>query len=136
MKRTFLLFILLFYVGTLSAEKVTFHSIRTTHGVSNREAFSICKDTNGFIWASTKTALFRITESACHAYALKEATKDFVSVKLEYDRTCLWAYTNNGQLFAYNERIDAFEKKLDVRNALNVRSIHLSDVESFHQESV
>lgn len=136
MKRTFLFLIWLLYVCTVSAEKVTFHSIRDTHGISNREAFSICKDTNGFIWASTKTALFRITESACHAYALKEATKDFVSVKLEYDSTCLWAYTNNGQLFAYNERIDAFEKKLDVRNALNVRSIHLSDVESFHQESV
>ena len=79
------------------------------YGISMREMASVCKDGNGFIWASSKTGILRITESDYRIYQLPYKTANIINVKLAYNNSFLIAYTNNGQFFHYNELYDRFD---------------------------
>ena len=83
-----------------------------------REMASVCKDENGFIWASSKTGILRITESDYRIYQLPYKTANIINVKLAYNNSFLIAYTNNGQFFHYNELYDRFDLFLDLRVSL------------------
>jgi hypothetical protein len=86
---------------------VKFYSINDMYGVSMREINSICKDYNGFIWASSKTGIVRVGDDDYRVYYLPYETANIISVKLSYDNNKLYAYTNNGQLFYYNPELSA-----------------------------
>lgn len=96
-----------------------FYSINNMYGITNREAYSICKDENGFIWAATKTGIIRVTDGDCRIYELPAKTINFVSVKLSCQSQQLCAYTNTGQIFYYKENIDQFFFEVDLRKLLN-----------------
>jgi hypothetical protein len=86
----------------LNGWAVKFHSINSMFGVSCRVTNSICDDDNGFIWASSKTGLIRLTDNDFHVYQLPYGTADAVAVWLIYEHSNLIACTNNGQIFSYN----------------------------------
>ncbi len=98
---------------------VNFYSINAKYGISMREMASVCKDENGFIWASSKTGVLRITESNYRIYQLPYKTANVITVRLAYNDSILIAYTNNGQFFRYNELYDSFDFLFDLRVTLD-----------------
>lgn len=107
-----------------------FYSVNTIFGISMREITSICRDDNGFMWASSKTGVLRLTEGDSRIYQLPYITADVITVKLVYRTPSLYAYTNNGQVFLYDELSDKFKfladfKKLFKRNYLVVNDMSI-----------
>jgi signal transduction histidine kinase/AraC-like DNA-binding protein/streptogramin lyase len=88
-----------------------------------REIASVCSDNNGFIWASSKTGILRLTEDDYHVYQLPLETADILTIKLIYKNSRLFAYSNNGQLFSYNTLYDRFDFLFDIRKPL--KDVHL-----------
>lgn len=84
-----------------------------------REVASVCKDKNGFVWASSKTGILRLAEDGYYIYQLPYETADVIFVKLVYENDTLLAFTNNGQIFCYNVLLDRFDLIIDVRKPLN-----------------
>mgnify|MGYP001161723021 CR=1 FL=1 len=109
-----LLFVLLSISLNSFSTNTKFYNISDTYGITSGEAFSICKDQYGFIWTSTKTGILRVTEGDCRNYELPKTT-DFVFVKLTYSNSQLFSYTNNGQIFHYDEPTDQFFFLTDLR---------------------
>jgi len=106
-KLTFLILICLVFPGNGSPAK--FYSINSLFGISMRETNSVCTDDNGFVWASSKTGVLRLSKDNYHIYRLPYASADVFRVRLTYKKAKLYAYTNNGQLFLYNPVSDKFE---------------------------
>jgi signal transduction histidine kinase/DNA-binding response OmpR family regulator/ligand-binding sensor domain-containing protein len=121
MNKKFKLFILLiFYLGfSIHVSAVKFYSVNSLFGISMREANSVCKDNNGFIWASSKTGILRMSYGNYRLYHLPYEVTSVMSVKLIYEYSKLIAYTNNGQVFLYNPVYDRFELKLNLSKELN-----------------
>jgi ligand-binding sensor domain-containing protein len=88
-------------------------------GISYRVTNSICEDENGFIWASSKTGILRLTDNDYRIYQLPYETAGAIVVKLIYDHSRLIAYTNNGQIFAYNQVFDRFDLLIDLGKTIN-----------------
>jgi len=84
-----------------------------------RETSSICSDNLGFIWTSSKTGVLRISDGNARIYQLPYRTADVINVKLVIQNNVLYAYSNNGQLFLYDEILDKFILKADFRQLLN-----------------
>jgi len=101
-------------IFSLNAFAVKFYSINTLYGISIRETNSVCKDDNGFVWASSKTGVLRLAKDNYHIYRLPYESSDFYKVKLIYKNFKLFAYTNNGQVFYYNPVFDKFELLLNL----------------------
>lgn len=99
MKSRLLIFFLFLSIFNIYASDVKFYNINAMYGISMREMASVCKDGNGFIWASSKTGILRITESDYRIYQLPYKTANIINVKLAYNNSFLIAYTNNGQFF-------------------------------------
>lgn len=122
--------ILFLFIGILCiyASDVKFYNINSIHGISMREVASVCKDANGFIWASSKTGVLRLTESDHRIYQLPYKTANIINVRLACRDSLLLAYTNNGQLFGYNELYDRFDFLLDLREPLGNSFLSIGDV--------
>ena len=110
-----LTFILLFISLNSFSANAKFYNISDIYGITSGEAFSVCKDQYGFIWTSTKTGVLRVTEGDCRNYELPCKTTDFVFVKLTYGNSQLFSYTNNSQIFHYDEVTDRFLFLTDLR---------------------
>ena len=112
-------------VFSVHASPVKFHSINAKYGISMRDANSVCKDNYGFIWASSKTGILRLTEDDCHIYNLPYETAAIITVKLIYQDSKLIAYTNNGQIFSYNSVYDRFNLLLNLSEVLNNKQLRI-----------
>ncbi|MDA3930490.1 MAG: response regulator [Prolixibacteraceae bacterium] len=123
MNSKFIKLIILFFVFVscfrLEASQVKFYNINNQEGISIREANSVCKDSSGFIWASSKTGILRWTEDAHKIYQLPYESANIISVRLKYAFSQLIAYTNNGQIFIYNRVYDRFELLVNISEELN-----------------
>ncbi len=128
MKIRFIIIAFLFSVFYSYSSNVKFYDINSIHGISLREIASICRDKNGFIWASSKTGVLRLTDSSNHFYQLPYETPNIISTKLLYEKDSLLAYTNNGQIFYYNAISDRFELLIDIRKPLNDSHLVLNRV--------
>ena len=95
------LFIVTFALSAQSAN-VKFYNVNQIYGISMRETASVCKDNNGFIWASSKTGIVRIAGNDYRIYQLPFQTLNILNVKLACTNSELYAYSNNGQVFRYN----------------------------------
>lgn len=118
----FIRLILLWSVFVLSpapAYAVKFISVNTLYGVSIRVTNSICQDGNGFIWASSKTGIMRLTDDDYRIYQLPEETEGVLMIWLIYENFKLTAYTNNGQVFEYNPVNDRFDLLFNLNNLLD-----------------
>ncbi|MBV5349120.1 hybrid sensor histidine kinase/response regulator, partial [bacterium] len=104
---------------SLNASAAKFYSINSLFGISNRVTASICKDDNGFIWASSKTGILRLADTDYRFYQLPYETAGAIFVKLIYEHSELIAYTNKGQIFSYNSVYDRFDLLIDLRKTIN-----------------
>ena len=111
--------LLLQLIFSLNGLAVKFYSINSLFGISNRVTASICKDDNGFIWASSKTGILRLADTDYRFYQLPYETAGAIFVKLIYQHSRLIAYTNNGQVFSYNSVYDRFDLLIDLRKTIN-----------------
>lgn len=125
--RLFILFTV-FSVFYAYPSDVKFYNINAMYGISMREVASVCKDGSGFIWASSKTGILRITDSDYRIYQLPYKTANILNVRLAYDNSLLIAYTNNGQLFRYDELYDRFDLFVDLRESLENAYLSIGDV--------
>lgn len=119
MKIRLIIYLLLFASYLTDATPVKFYSVNSLFGISMRVTNSICKDDNGFIWASSKTGILRLTEDDYKIYQLPYELAGAISVKLVYENKQLVAYTNNGQVFIYNQVSDSFEFAFNLRKLIN-----------------
>ncbi|MBK5720331.1 response regulator [Dysgonomonas sp. Marseille-P4677] len=121
-----LLIILSIFTGYSSNTK--FYNINETLNINMREVASICKDNNGFIWGSSKTGILRLSGDDYRIYKLPYETANVIFVKLTYENQTLLAYTNNGQIFKYEEVSDKFSLVIDIRKPLNDYFLGISKV--------
>ncbi len=120
--------LLLFIVGfTLSfnALAVKFYSLNSLFGISIRATNSICEDDNGFIWASSKTGILRLTNDDYRIYQLPYEAEGVLIVKLIYENSQLIAYTNNGQIFIYDPVYDRFDILFNMSSMLNNKDFYV-----------
>jgi ligand-binding sensor domain-containing protein len=106
----------------------TFYSVNDIHGVSLRTANSVVEDDKGFIWASSKTGVLRLTEDDSRSYLLPYVTPDVITIKLIYGVRGLFAYSNNGQFFRYDDILDQFVLYFDLRPMLGTNRITIFNV--------
>ena len=111
--------VILFSIFSSFSSNVKFYDINSIHGISLREIASVCRDKNGFIWASAKTGVLRLTDSSYHIYQLPYESPNIIYTKLLYENDSLLAFTNNGQIFLYNPVYDQFDLIIDIRKPLN-----------------
>jgi ligand-binding sensor domain-containing protein len=104
---------------------VKFYSINSLFGISTRVTNSICKDDNGFIWASSKTGILRLTDDDYRIYQLPYETEGVLIVRLIYENSKLTAYTNNGQVFVYNPVYDRFDLLFNLNSMLNNKNLYV-----------
>jgi signal transduction histidine kinase/CheY-like chemotaxis protein/ligand-binding sensor domain-containing protein len=122
----FFLTIYIFSLPNLFASNTKFYNINDIHGISIRETYSICKDSNGFIWASSKTGILRLSEDDYRTYHLPYETANIINIKLEYTNGNLFAYSNNGQIFRLNQLYDKFELLINASKYLNNQFLSLN----------
>ncbi len=109
----------IYLVFSLNVLAAKFYSINSLFGISSRVTSSICKDDNGFIWASSKTGILRLTDDDYRIYQLPYEKAGALIVKLIYEHSKLIVYTNNGQIFSYNPVFDRFELLIDLYKTIN-----------------
>ena len=113
-----LVILCIYFASTQIVLAAKFYSINSLYGISMREMNSVCQDENGFIWASSKAGILRLSKDTYHIYQLPYETTDFYRVRLIYKEFKLIAYTNNGQVFYYNPVFDKFELILSLNRTL------------------
>ena len=91
MRRLVLAFVLLWLGSFAEGASVKFHSINAVAGISMRVMNSICEDDQGFIWASSKTGILRLTHEDYRVYELPYETAGVLIVKLLYANSLLTA---------------------------------------------
>jgi len=110
-----LIFCIVFSSNALPAK---FYSVNSLFGISMRVTNSICKDDNGFVWASSKTGILRLTDDDYRIYQLPFETTGAIIVNLIYAHSKIIAYTNNGQIFSYNPVFDRFDLIINLHNTI------------------
>lgn len=123
LKFRFIALILTMFAFSVNAIPVKYYSINSLFGISMRVTNSICKDENGFIWASSKTGILRLTDDDYRIYQLPNETEGVLMVWLIYANSVLTAYTNNGQVFQYNPVKDRFELKFNLGGLPDVKDL-------------
>ena len=103
--------VLLLFCSNFSGQASTakFYSVNALFGISMREVNSVCEDNYGFVWASSKTGILRLSKDNYHIYRLPYESADVIRVRLLYKNFKLFAYTNNGQVFFFDPVFDRFE---------------------------
>ncbi len=119
MKIRLIIYLVFFASLFAGAAPVKFYSVNSLFGISMRVINSICKDDNGFIWASSKTGILRLTDDDYKIYQLPYESAGAIFVRLVYENRQLVAYTNNGQVFIYNPVADNFEFVVNFRKLVN-----------------
>jgi len=101
--------IVIWSISSVQAHPNKFYNINTRYGISIRETNSVCEDQNGFIWASSRYGILRISEDEYHIYDLPVKTSGLIKVRLVFNNGRLLAHTNKGHIFKYNPVYDRFE---------------------------
>ncbi|MBP7507847.1 MAG: response regulator [Prolixibacteraceae bacterium] len=124
-----LVFSFIIFINTkIFASNTGFNNINNIFGISIREANSVVKDNYDFIWVSSKTGILRLTDDDYRIYQLPYETANVISVKLNYDNSKLFALTNNGQIFIYNEISDRFELIINMSKEMNDNHLVTNDM--------
>lgn len=118
-KYRFIAILILLFTFSMNVWAVKFYSVNSLFGISTRVTASICKDENGFIWASSKTGILRLADKDYRIYQLPYESSGAIFVKLVYGSSRLFAYTNNGQIFSYNSIYDRFDLLINLRKTIN-----------------
>jgi signal transduction histidine kinase/DNA-binding response OmpR family regulator/ligand-binding sensor domain-containing protein len=111
-----------------SAAEREFSSINNIFNISIRESTSLCTDQDGFVWASSKIGILRLTNNDYRIYQLPCINFGFINVRLTYSPYGLFAYTNNGQLFHYNTIKNSFDFFVDLQSLMQNKYASINDI--------
>lgn len=138
MERTIVTFILIIFnlLPTFAAGNTYFYHVNSKLGFSMRQIASLCKDKYGFVWASSKSGVLRLSESQYNSYPLPYINTNFITSRLLMQADTLWCYTTNGQLFRYNELYDRFELEADICSMMGQKDIYMSEFIATSQGSI
>lgn len=82
-------------------------------GLNGRQSFNIVQDKDGFIWISNRFGVDRYDGKNIKSYkipTLNKAKSPVREVHILFDRdSVLWAYTDNGGIYYYNNEKDEFD---------------------------
>lgn len=110
----FILFAICSKLNGMGAD-IQFYNVAETHSINIREVYSVCSDNEGFIWASSKTGIFRLSENSYSFYQLPLESANSFWVKLAFNKGTLIAFANNGQIFRYNVLMNRFDRLLNIK---------------------
>lgn len=95
-------------------------------GLNGRQAFNIVQDKEGFLWIATRFGVDRFNGESIKNYAmdiLYNGSIPIRSIHVVLDRdSSLWAYTDRGTIYQYNELRDEFIAPFDFGKYL--KTIH------------
>ena len=102
-------------------------------GLSHKRTFSLQKDSIGFVWIATKSGIDRYDGTTVKSYSLMSAEKrDNLAGrinKLVKDKSgILWAYTNDGQLFKYDDMQDRYVLHLSLDEYLDDLTLFVNGI--------
>lgn len=121
------LLLIAFFSNILSyGATATFHNIADIYGTSMSEPNAITKDSDGFIWISSKEGVLRLADNGFKVYTLPYTSMNVVSVEITCQSDSILAYTNQGEVFLYNPVSDMFENYIDLAQLQS--DIYLSQV--------
>lgn len=115
-------------IGLKANTNPVFYNINNLYGISMRETNSVIKDSVGFVWASSKTGILRLTDDDYKLYQLQYKYPNVMTVKLAFEGSCLLAYTNNGQVYKYDQISDSFNLLVDIKQELNDVFIGINEI--------
>lgn len=119
MKRAGIICVLILMSLFRASGQEVFH-LGTDEGLGGRQTFSVVRDRKGFIWISTRFGVDRYDGHDFKHYPVSILSKDkspIRSIYLEMDRdSLLWAYTDNGTIYRYQESVDGFELYADLEH--------------------
>ncbi|MCW3789569.1 hybrid sensor histidine kinase/response regulator transcription factor [Plebeiibacterium sediminum] len=136
-KKKFVVFIYLFcFILTqafgqqhvIDNSSIRFYNLNEKYGLSIREVNSICEDSNGFIWASSKMGIIRYTPGDVRTYKLPYENSNVITTRLSFNQGHLYVYTNNGQIFYYNAIADQFELIINLATRLRNPYLFISRI--------
>lgn len=125
----FILLLIFSFISSLSGER--FKKLNEDLGLSNRRCFSISQDKNGLIWIATKLSIDRYDGHQITHYDLISSDQQpadnigFNFVALAPDST-IWAYTQSGSIYKYDEQSDAFKFVYSIRSYFDSYNIILN----------
>lgn len=117
-------------LGQIGGQSAKFYNVNALYGISLREVNSISCDNNGFIWASSKAGVLRLSHDDYRIYDIPydNSKTNVLTVSLIHHGSNLIAYTDNGQVFVLNPISDQFELMFDLCQLLETRYINIHDV--------
>lgn len=124
----FITAVIAFICAAVRADDPVFYNLNDLFDISLRETTSVITDKHGFVWVSSKTGVLRATDDSYRMYEMPYTTPDVFTLKLVDFPSGLYAYSNNGQIFRYEEVSDRFNLLLDVRDELDIRFLTVSNM--------
>lgn len=122
-KLSFLLLFLAFGAVQLNARD--YFRLNAEGGINIRDIESVCTDSNGFIWASTRLGVIRIATGDSKSYSLQREGAFIKNIRLAYSGEKLFAYSDNGTVYEYDEAKDEFILRLKISELVNhTLSVH------------
>lgn len=133
MKYSILKLCVLVSLCLLKFDGLAIKHIGKQEGLSHKRTFSLQKDSVGFIWMATKSGIDRYDGTTMKSYSLLSTEKrDNLAGrinKLTQDKSgILWAYTNDGQLFRYDDMQDRYVLHLSLDEYLDDLNLFVNGI--------
>jgi ligand-binding sensor domain-containing protein len=115
--------VLLFFSVAVSAQQIK--HIGIAEGLDGLQAFRVTQDKKGFVWISNRFGVDRYDGYKIKHYTIPILTNNnpvFTIDVLRDNDTDVWAYTNRGGIYCYNEYSDGFEMYKDLNLFLRTLS--------------
>ncbi len=113
----------------ISAKQRKFYNASDIYGITITEPNALCQDSDGFMWVASKYGILRMADNKTKMYTLPYTSMNVVSVEVACRGNRVVAFTNHGEVFAYNPVLDRFENHLDLPAKINTSSVYLSQIE-------
>ena len=118
-----LLYILLIFVGAVSASAQLYRYLDTNQGLSSRRVIGIEKDQKGYMWFLTQEGVDRYNGKQFTFYPLTDGNKTFQQFpnlnQLHIDeQNNIWVTGKNGYIFKYNHIQDKYDLIMNFADSL------------------
>src|SRR5690606_30455573 len=124
----FLTAVIAFICAAVRADDPVFYNLNDMFDISLRETTSVITDRHGSVWVSSKSGVLRATDDSYRRYEMTYTTPDVSTRNLVASPNVLYAYTNTGQIFRYEEVSVSFKLLLDGRDELDIRFFPVSNM--------
>lgn len=133
MKKKILILLVLLSVPTIFFSTERFNRLNEDKELSSRRCFAVCQDKNGLIWIANKLSIDRFDGHQVIRYELKSPDHqapdnigvNFVTLSPD---SSVWAFTQSGSIYRYDEKSDAFTYIYSIKNFYNSFNIILNDI--------